>query len=97
MEEILDDECDRLKISKLKNKTNESMTLKICELNFASKAESSMTPLQDFLAIGKEGRMNFPSTLSTDNWSWRYKYQDFEDKKDNLIKMINGWVENYNR
>lgn len=97
MEEILDDECDRLKISKLKNKTNESMTLKICELNFASKAESSMTPLQDFLTIGKEGRMNFPSTLSTDNWSWRYKYQDFEDKKDNLIKMINGWVEKYNR
>ena len=27
--------------------------------------------MQDYLELGKEGRMNFPGTLSTDNWTWR--------------------------
>ena len=27
--------------------------------------------MQDYLELGKEARMNFPGTLSTDNWTWR--------------------------
>ncbi len=27
--------------------------------------------MQDYLRLGKEARMNLPSTVSTDNWSWR--------------------------
>ena len=27
--------------------------------------------MQDYLELGKEGRMNFPGTLSMDNWTWR--------------------------
>lgn len=97
MESILDDECNRLNVEKLENKTNELMTLKICELNFASKAEAAITPLQDFLTIGKEGRMNFPSTLSTNNWSWRVDKDEFTKKEDELINKINSWVNKYKR
>ena len=27
--------------------------------------------MQDYLALGREARMNFPGTLTSDNWSWR--------------------------
>lgn len=27
--------------------------------------------MQDYLELGKEARMNFPGTVSTDNWTWR--------------------------
>ncbi len=27
--------------------------------------------MQDYLELGKPGRMNFPGTLSSDNWTWR--------------------------
>ncbi|MBQ1969718.1 MAG: 4-alpha-glucanotransferase, partial [Paludibacteraceae bacterium] len=27
--------------------------------------------MQDYLELGKAARMNFPGTLSMDNWTWR--------------------------
>ena len=30
-----------------------------------------VTQMQDYLELGKEARMNFPGTLSMDNWTWR--------------------------
>ncbi|MFA6667454.1 MAG: 4-alpha-glucanotransferase, partial [Bacilli bacterium] len=63
-----------------KDATNKELTLKICELNMMSKTRCAICPMQDLLGIGKEGRMNFPSTLSTNNWSWRCK-QGFFNKK----------------
>ncbi len=27
--------------------------------------------MQDYLELGKEARMNYPGTLSMDNWTWR--------------------------
>ncbi len=36
--------------------------------------------MQDYLGLGKEGRMNFPGTLSDDNWTWRAK-KGFASKK----------------
>ena len=66
---------------------------KIIEINLFNKAKVSMFAMQDLLDIGKEGRMNFPSTLSTDNWSWRltknYSLKEVEEKMKNLIKQSN--------
>ncbi len=51
--------------------TDEELCDAIIELAFASKAECAMLPMQDWLKIGGEGRINMPSTLSPDNWSYR--------------------------
>ena len=32
-----------------------------------------MVQMQDYLELGKPARMNFPGTLSSDNWTWRAK------------------------
>lgn len=38
---------------------------------FATVSELCVIPLQDYLDIGAQGRMNFPGTLTDANWTWR--------------------------
>ncbi len=41
----------------------------------------------DFLNLGEESRMNFPSTIGG-NWQWRMKEDDLtQDKKDFLTRI----------
>ncbi|HXF43365.1 MAG TPA: 4-alpha-glucanotransferase [Pyrinomonadaceae bacterium] len=51
---------------------------------WASVADTAITPLQDILGIGTEGRMNLPA--STDgNWRWRFRSDDL--KKEMLDRL----------
>ena len=36
-----------------------------------SVSQLCVVQMQDYLELGKEARMNFPGTLSMDNWTWR--------------------------
>lgn len=42
---------------------------------FKSVADTIVVPMQDYLNLGEEGRMNTPSTLGN-NWTWRLKKED---------------------
>ena len=37
----------------------------------ASVSDLCVIPMQDYLELGSEARMNFPGTQSGDNWTWR--------------------------
>ena len=37
----------------------------------ASVSQLCVIPMQDYLELGGEARMNFPGTQSSDNWTWR--------------------------
>ncbi len=37
----------------------------------SSVSELSIVPMQDWLGLGEEARMNFPGTQSSANWTWR--------------------------
>ena len=39
---------------------------------FASVADTVIIPMQDYLGLGSEARINTPSTLGR-NWQWRMK------------------------
>ena len=39
-------------------------------LTLACVADTAVVPMQDYLCLGGEARMNRPSTLGT-NWQWR--------------------------
>ena len=51
-------------------------------------------PMQDWLALGGEARMNFPGTLSDSNWTWRIKDGIITD---NLAKEIRRMTTLYGR
>ncbi len=38
---------------------------------WGSRAQTAIAPAQDLLSLGKEARMNFPSTTGAPNWCWR--------------------------
>ena len=58
-----------------------------------STAYLAITTMQDFLGLGKEARINFPSKVG-ENWKWRAKKSDFTDS---LAEEIYNLTKLYNR
>jgi 4-alpha-glucanotransferase len=56
---------------------------------FGSQAKTVIIPMQDFLNLGAEARMNFPG-VADGNWQWRLQdgvlNQDLSEKIKNLNK-----------
>jgi len=59
----------------------------------SSVGNLAVIPIQDYLALGSEARMNIPSTLGG-NWMWRVKKEDLTDK---LAQKINEITKLYGR
>lgn len=66
-------------------------------LAMRSTADTCIIPVQDFLGLGSEARINMPSTLG-DNWKWRMTKGAFsEELKENppydkIIRQINMFL-----
>ena len=50
--------------------------------------------MQDYLTLGEESRMNFPGTMTTNNWTWR-AWDGFAS--DALAERIAALTERYGR
>ncbi len=50
--------------------TSENIHLDMIRLAFSSAAKLAIAPMQDYLGLGSEARLNIPGTTS-DNWRWR--------------------------
>lgn len=94
---VIEEECIALHIPYKEGMDNKELTLKIVELNIASKAKMAVIPIMDLYAIGKEGRINFPSKLSDDNRSWRLTKELFDSKKHKIAENLKVFIEKYNR
>jgi 4-alpha-glucanotransferase len=49
----------------------ETIHIDLIELAFSTPARLAIAPLQDFLGLGTEARLNIPGT-TLDNWRWRF-------------------------
>ncbi len=58
-----------------------------------SVADTVIIPMQDFLGLGSEGRMNVPG-IAEGNWEWRMEKGAADEK---LCKKIRGITETYRR
>ncbi len=54
---------------------------------WSSVADTAIALMQDFLNLGNEARINYPSTLDG-NWMWRVKEEDLTDRLAEKIKDI---------
>lgn len=66
----------------------------IIELLLSSKANTVILPMHDILCFGEEARLNAPSTVSQNNWTFRFIEKDFKRKKATWLKAL---TEKYNR
>lgn len=55
---------------------------------WSSVAAYAIAPMQDFLSLGGEARMNFPSRLGG-NWEWRMSESDMSDSLAARLREIN--------
>lgn len=79
-------------LSQLKGSEAE-MPWPLIEAAFASVAKLAVVPMQDFLALGNEYRMNLPGTVEG-NWTWAYETEQLTPK---LAQKIAGLVNKTNR
>lgn len=88
------DEKDRRRLREYLNLQDESglvdAAIRCC---FASAADTVVIPMQDYLGLGPEGRMNTPSVLGG-NWVWRMSGGEYTE---NLQKYIKRLTEVYRR
>ncbi len=66
--------------------TEDIATLMI-ETALGTRAELAIAPLQDFLALGSEARMNTPG-LPEGNWRWRFDWDMLDSKKTEQIRSM---------
>lgn len=69
-----------------------SILYKIISDLYDSRANLCIVPLQDFLCLGSEARINTPSTMEN-NWRWRLKSSQITDdlaERINAITLANG-------
>ncbi len=51
-----------------------------------SRASLCIIPMQDFLGLGTEARMNVPGTIEG-NWQWRFEWQQLQNERINIMKL----------
>lgn len=66
---------------------------KIIEMTLASVAKTAIIPMQDFLELGSDARMNIPGT-AVGNWSWRFQWNQVKQSQKNFLRTL---TEKYNR
>jgi 4-alpha-glucanotransferase len=66
---------------------------KFIRLALASVANLVIIPIQDYLGLGNEARINKPSTVG-DNWKWRLRDNEITD---DLLRKINKVTKIYGR
>lgn len=91
--EDLKSECEALNV-RFNDKSYEAITKTVVELAFASKPNTCIIPMQDLLCQDGSTRMNLPSTVSTNNWSYRILKRNLSDK---LAERLKSYVEKYGR
>ncbi|HIW02795.1 MAG TPA: 4-alpha-glucanotransferase [Candidatus Protoclostridium stercorigallinarum] len=60
----------------------------IVEMCYSSVAECAIIPMQDWLKIGEEGRINMPSVLSARNWSYRIPHDYASEALENRMRSL---------
>ena len=71
----------------------EGMVRGVIRTAMSSVSDTCVIPLQDYLDLGAEARMNFPGTTNS-NWTWRAKDGIINE---NLAKKIRELTHRYAR
>ncbi len=84
-QEILD---TRQRALEMTGGTPETISLDLVRLAFASNSKLAVAPVQDYLGLGSEARINIPGT-SANNWRWRLRVSQLTHEVcDNVSDLV---------
>ena len=86
-ETAFEEQCLALDVPYL-TETIEDECRSIIELLFASKADTVIVPMHDVLCLDEEARLNAPSTVSNQNWTFRFTCNDFGRRKAAWLQAL---------
>ena len=89
---LVGDEEQKL-VEKFIGEQNRNGLLKTIEMAMSSVAKTAIIPMQDFLELGSEARMNIPGTASG-NWDWRFQWRQLKRSQKRFLLEL---TEKYNR
>lgn len=88
------DEAEREHVREYLGYPQEPMPWPLIRHALASVARLTIIPLQDFMGLGAQARMNTPGTVGGRNWHWRF---DWEDIPKDTVERIRQLVHLYDR
>ncbi len=83
----------RQHIDEYLGQSTEAMPWRLIRSAMASRSKLAVVPMQDWLGLGTEHRMNLPGTTEG-NWLWRFSWKQVEEK---LPEKIHQLVSMYGR
>lgn len=81
-------EDDRQQVREYLGNSKEAISWALIRLAWASAARIAIAPMQDFLELGSEHRMNIPGT-SENNWKWKLTSGSLNSHLAEKIKRLN--------
>lgn len=84
---VLETECLNADVPYI-TETTETECESIIELLFSCKANTVILPMHDVVCFGEEARLNAPSTVSAQNWTFRFIEKDFRRRKAAWLKEL---------
>lgn len=91
--EVLDEQDKKMAVEYMNLKDDADACKEMIRMAYASVSDTCIIPIQDFLELGDEARLNTPSTLGK-NWTWRI---DAGALTDELATRIRELVRIYKR
>ena len=92
-EEDLRRECGAAKVP-VRAESASALCKTTIRLLFSGKSFAAVVPMNDLLCLGKVARINFPSTVSRENWSYRFKKSELGKRAAEWLKAL---AEKYQR
>ena len=77
--DVLDPVDKKMAVDYMNLKDDSEACDEMIRLAYAAVSDTCIIPIQDFLELGEEARINTPSTLGK-NWAWRMKADACSDK-----------------
>ncbi len=93
---ILKDECEILNV-KYDVKNDKDAVLKCIELILASDSRTSIIAMQDLLRLDDKARMNFPSSIGSQNWTRRINKRNLNNNLDFIKEFLKKNIKKYDR
>ena len=70
--------------------TPETISIDMIRTAFSAPSQMAIAPMQDYLGLGSEARMNVPGT-SKDNWRWRVRNSQLSPEVcDNVAELVSA-------
>ncbi len=79
---------EKKEIRKYANIHHSNIAQRMLKLAWSSVANIAIAPLQDFLLMDENARMNIPG-VADGNWSWRFTWKEVRKQHTNFIKELN--------